>query len=249
MLVFTLNVERGLRNYNLNFVIASVLNAASFVMIFIIDWNPRIVTEKPEAKRRPSEATSVVVEEVQSESVFPVDSNQNQIRPILNEDDSEDEDESKSRKNKSCFTLIQVLINWQNIRDTFHCLIKSRPGHQRAQIFFLNCIILIYFFVGFGIDAIFLQFTEKAYHWDSHTFATVSAVTKILPNVIMLLLSYVLIEKLQISDGTLLVCCIPFGVFSYALIGTILEPAVYLITIPLSKFTYCILQYDIRTIY
>lgn len=127
--------------------------------------------------------------------------------------------------------IIQTFFDFNNVRQTYRCFTKLRPNHAREQIFFMVFIMFLFVINMTGIDSIFLQFSEQVYQLDAQEYSIISVYIKILPTIVLMISSYVLINRLQLKDGTMFAITITSGFISQVLIGTFPNLFIFLIAI------------------
>ncbi|UXI18814.1 lipopolysaccharide-induced tumor necrosis factor-alpha factor [Sarcoptes scabiei] len=210
--------KKQLRNYLLNLEIALGIIIVSLLMISLINFN------KPESVKRKNQ-----------ETILEEDENKN----IIDQDELDQNEENSSNRSKECCGFretIKYLFNLNNVSETFQCFIKHRENQARAKIFILVTILLLYFIEFIGIDSIFLQFSQQAYQFDVQTYSNVLIFIKTVPTIILLISSYVLINRFNLSDCSLLALTFISGFISQVLIGTFPNVKIYLGAIIIGSF-------------
>lgn len=77
------------------------------------------------------------------------------------EGDVSDEQRLSKRNHRAKQNFLAVLLNFANVRSTFLCFFKPRPGRQRAQIYLLYAILFSQVLIFFGNQDVFFQFSER----------------------------------------------------------------------------------------
>lgn len=209
-----------LRNYNQNFIIMLGISLVSLLMILLI---------------------KVERDETMKETIGDSDS-EALISPDMNNNISDNTNQSVNGISQRLFTvretkfgkirkIIRTFFDFENVRQTYHCFIKPRPIHAREQIFFMVFILFLFLTNMTGIDSIFLQFSQQVYQLDAQEYSFISVYIKILPTIVLLISSYVLINKLQLKDGTMFALTITSGFISQVLIGTFPNLLIFLVAI------------------
>lgn len=195
------------RTYNRNYLIAFVLNTIAIVILCFLKSKPQLKPESLVDKENPEVNTAV----------------------------DECNNDVDCEKRSGCLSVLSVLFDSENVKQTLRTIFKPRGERGRLQIMLLYLATFFCVTVLFCLDGVLLQFTQKVYHMTPSTFSNLSAIAKLCQMVLLSIASYFLIKVLQISEGPLIVWSIPSGILANLLIGTFLHPYAYYISIPVGK--------------
>ncbi|KAF7491983.1 hypothetical protein SSS_06761 [Sarcoptes scabiei] len=242
-------IERPLRNYNFGFIITLIINLVSMLMILVITIDKKKLSIN-------QEDDDLDINNNNNNNISSNSSSNENVKQNSETDEYDEERRILAKKSSSIrlirkrSTIVQ-LFHIENVHNTFDCFFRPRANNSHRQIQFLVLILFLKFLISTGIDNLFYQFTQKVYHFDAQMFANITAISKIVPMMVLLVGSYILLHHLQLPDGYLLVGTISTGCLSNILIGTFLSAKIYLISIligSLSSLIYVVIKTKISKI-
>ena len=145
-------------------------------------------------------------------------------------------------------SLLTTIFDWQNIYQSIHCLFRQRDNYGRLQLYLLSTIIFIQLLINYGLSGMLLPFGELVYNWNPQTFSTIYACSGVLSTALMtgglFLIMKMLIPdnnyywqsilKLDL-DGVITVVAILSDYASNILVGIVLTPLAYYISVSVGK--------------
>ncbi|KAH7636323.1 hypothetical protein HUG17_10293 [Dermatophagoides farinae] len=225
--------DRGelLRNYDLNMWIVLALQVFSFIMILVIGIDRK---EDPNLSEIHRDVDKTIIDQI-DESNPELNSDRNRSYSFNSYTNITNMSKYRLRShiNYTCRSFFDV----GNVRQTFRCLIQPRMNRIREQIMLLILLLFLQFLNSYGMDSMFLQFSQKVYHFDSKTYSNVSALSKVIPSIALLISSHILVNRLNWKDGTILTVTFSTGFISQVLIGTFATPTVYLVALVIGSIS------------
>lgn len=129
--------------------------------------------------------------------------------------------------------VVNILFDFENVRQTIVCFCKQRHDNVRLQIYLLCGVLFNQVLVTNGLNTVLLQFSEKVYLWSGSEYATFSALQQISQMSLLGLLLVVLVNVLKLQQNTLLFLS-QISIFCTDLIrGLFLSRMAFFVTLPI----------------
>lgn len=136
----------------------------------------------------------------------------------------------KAQENK---IFLNILFDFENVKQTIVCFCKTRQNNLRLQIYLLCAVLFNQVLVTNGLNTVLLQFSEKVYLWSGSEYATFSALQQISQMSLLGLLLVVLVNVLKLEQNTLIFLS-QISIFCTDLIrGLFLSQTAFFVTLPI----------------
>lgn len=210
----------NLRSYHLNFIIAVTVVLASYMLLFLLHLKIR----RSKQLQKNSNNNNI--------SCSSISNNNNTVKTSTKEE----------AKKKS---LLGILFDLNNVRQTIGCFFKRRPNNLRLQIYLLCSVLFNQVLVTNGLNAVLLQFSEKVYQWSGSQYATFSAIQQMTQMSLLGLLLILLINVLKLEQSTLILLSQVSILVTDLIRGLFLSQLAFFVTLPIGK---CNLKFSLSTL-